>query len=161
MINTDATEMRMRVAQGELHKHCVVCSSSNPRGLRLAFHLNGDGMVTATFEFTDVHEGYREVLHGGVVASVLDGAMTNCLFAHGYRALTAELHLRYHHPVALNQLAEVRAWIVQSRPRLHRVAARIIQGDRLKASASGKFLPQPGDFAPASGRLAFGPNPTS
>jgi acyl-coenzyme A thioesterase PaaI-like protein len=35
------------------------------------------------------------MLHGGVISSILDGTMTNCLFAHGTVAVTAELRVRF------------------------------------------------------------------
>ena len=55
------------------------------------FVLQPDGSVRGVFFASAPLEGYTGLLHGGIAAAFLDGAMTNCLFAHGIEALTAEL----------------------------------------------------------------------
>jgi acyl-coenzyme A thioesterase PaaI-like protein len=82
------------------------------------------------------------MLHGGVITSLLDGAMTNYMFAHGIPAITAELTVRFRHPVVTNQVAIVRARIERSSPPLHLLKAEVVQGEQLKATASGKFMEQ-------------------
>jgi hypothetical protein len=58
-----------------LHPECVVCASSNPRGLALKFVAPADGRgVETTFECHDVFQGYNGLVHGGTVSAVLDGA---------------------------------------------------------------------------------------
>jgi acyl-coenzyme A thioesterase PaaI-like protein len=58
-------------------------------GLGLHFTVAPEGGVESTFAGSDVFEGYAGWLHGGLTAALLDGAMTNCLFAHGCQAVTA------------------------------------------------------------------------
>lgn len=109
-------------------------------GLGQEFSLRADGGVEGTFAARDVFEGYSGLLHGGVTAALLDGAMTNCLFARGVEALTAELTVRYRGPIALLGEIAVRAWLTASRGRLRLLRAELLQGDRLKATAVGKFV---------------------
>lgn len=71
---------------------------------------------------------------------LLDGAMTNCLFANGYTAVTAELRVRYGHPVDTESPALVYAHIERTRARLHSVVAELIQEGVVKATATAKFL---------------------
>ena len=80
------------------------------------------------------------MLHGGVVASVLDGAMTSCLFAHGHPGATAELTVRFRHPVRTGGVATVRAWIERCAPPLHMLRAELVQNGQIKATAWGKFI---------------------
>ena len=127
----------------QAHRNCVVCSPSNMRGLRLEFILSKDGHVEASFGCDKTFEGYPNVLHGGVVSSLLDGAMTNCLFAHGYIAVTVELKVRFQHPVVVAEPITARAWIVQSCRRLHVVKAEVSQNRKVKATAVAKFLENP------------------
>jgi len=126
------------------HANCVVCSSSNERSLRAEFVACGNDEVRAFFDCPDALEGYAGVLHGGVIASLIDGAMTNCLFVRGVSAVTAELTVRYRAPVNTGKDATVRAWIKRSTPRLHLVEAEIVQNRRTKVTASGKFMNIPG-----------------
>jgi len=74
---------------------------------------------------------------------LLDGAMTNCLFANGHTAVTAELRVRYGHPVDTDRSAVVHAHIGCTRSRLHSVVAELLQGEEVKATATAKFLERP------------------
>ena len=125
------------------HPFCFVCSSLNPMGLALHFVTEEDESVSATFLGHPTLEGYPGLLHGGIVATLLDGAMAHCLFAHGIKALTAELQVRYHAPIATSEELTVRAWHEVSRRGLHRTRAEAIQAGRVCARAQGKFLSPP------------------
>jgi acyl-coenzyme A thioesterase PaaI-like protein len=122
------------------HPACFVCGAVNGRGLRLDFHLRTDGVVEASFACHGMFEGYPSTLHGGVICAALDGAMTNCLFAHGHTAVTAELKVRFRHPVITDCTARVRAWITSSLRPLHELIAELVQEEQIMATAQGKFL---------------------
>jgi acyl-coenzyme A thioesterase PaaI-like protein len=109
-------------------------------GLRQEFTLQPDGSVEGAFDDGEAFEGYPGLLHGGVTAALLDGAMTNCLFAHGVEALTAELTVRYREPVAIGGRITTRACLTDSHGRLHLLRADLKQEGRVKATALGKFV---------------------
>ena len=127
----------------EAHPFCFVCSASNPMGLALRFVSEEDGSVSAVFVGHPALEGYPGLLHGGIVATLLDGAMVHCLFAHGIQALTAELRVRFLAPLLTGEEVTLRASIESSAHGLHRLRAEASQGDRVCARAQGKFLPPP------------------
>lgn len=138
---------RLRTQQ---HPHCVACSPDHPHGLRLAFAVAADGSVEARFTGGLDFEGYPGCLQGGVIAGLLDSAMTNCLFAHGCRAMTGELTVRFRHPAAADRVAIVRAWIQQPHPPLYLMRAELRQDARVVATASAKFMElPPSDRTPA------------
>lgn len=138
--STTSKQTRFKSLQAEVHPFCLVCGQSNPFGLGLKFVCEEDGSVAATFLGHPALEGFQGFLHGGMIASLLDGAMTNCLFAHGYVAMTGELNVRYREPVVIGEEMQVRAWIIQSLPPLHLMAAELKQGDCVKATATAKFM---------------------
>ena len=125
--------------RGRAHPHCFVCGSSLG-GLKLHFVSRPDGSVEARFDCDAQYEGYPGIVHGGIVASLLDGAMTNCLFAQGRAALTADLHVRFRHPLVSGREAAVRARIQRDTPPLFVLSAEIVQDAQVKATAIGKFL---------------------
>jgi uncharacterized protein (TIGR00369 family) len=127
----------------QLHPRCVVCGPFNPWGLRVDFQALSDGSVTAAFDCREVLEGYADILHGGVIASLLDGAMTNCLFAHGLIGVTAKLTIRFQRPVLTNRSATVRAWIEDSFLGVSRLGADLRQEGQVMATATAKFMPRP------------------
>jgi uncharacterized protein (TIGR00369 family) len=141
-VTTDVEKGKLRATRSEAHPNCVVCGTANNRGLRLEFRECEDGSVYASFDCTTAYEGYANILHGGVVSALLDGAMTNCLFAHGHPGVTAELVVRFRHPVRTGAPATVRAWIERYAPPLHVLKAELVQHEQIKATASGKFLRQ-------------------
>ena len=55
-------------------KHCFVCGLDNPFGLHLRFYDTGPGEVTAEITIPNSYQGYPGVVHGGIVAAMLDEA---------------------------------------------------------------------------------------
>ncbi len=136
----DVTQAELARVRGEAHANCVVCGPPSECGFGLEFAVSQDGGVRATFGCDKRFEGYAGILHGGVVSCLLDGAMTNCMFAQGHERVTAELKVRFLHPVLIGEPATLRAWIACSRSRLHIVNAEIVQTGQVKATAVGKFM---------------------
>ena len=112
-------------------------------GLALRYAAAADGSVSATFLGNPALEGYEGIMHGGVVAALLDGAMTNCLFAQGIRALTGDLRVRYRSPVRVAEEMTVRAWVASSWHELFNLEADLTQAGEIKARAQGKFMLAP------------------
>jgi uncharacterized protein (TIGR00369 family) len=122
------------------HPFCLVCSQSNPMGLAVQYKLEEDGTVSASFLSHSALEGFEGLLHGGIIAALLDGAMLQCVFAHGYVAVTAELRVRYRHPVIIGEEILVRAKLIRAVSRLFELQAELTQSGQVKASAKGKFM---------------------
>jgi uncharacterized protein (TIGR00369 family) len=129
-----------RFLRATAHPGCIACSTGRPHGLGLEFHDVGDGHVRADFACPASFEGYPGLLHGGIIATVLDAAMTNCLFALGHRAVTAELSIRYRAPVQLGRTAVVEAQTTRDLFPLFIMEATISQAGESKATATAKFI---------------------
>lgn len=125
------------------HPRCAVCNPSLQSAFGLDYVWRESGGVEAVFTCPEHCEGYPGLLHGGVISSLLDGAMTNCLFAHGVVALTAKLAVRFRHPVALATPLVVRARLARSQPPLHVVESHLEQDGKVKAKALGTFMERP------------------
>ena len=130
------------------HRHCIVCSPDCAHGLQLKMSLDAEGKATGTFDCDPRFEGYPNLLHGGVISALLDGAMTNCLFLHHHAAVTAELNIRFRHPVLLGSPARLRAWITETDPPLFRLRAELIQNNQTKATARSTFMLAPSLIPP-------------
>lgn len=118
----------------------MVCGRAHGCGLGLRFSLQEDGSVRARFVCSKSHEGFRDILHGGIISSLLDGAMTNCLFAHGIAAVTAELAVRFRHPIATGSPLTVVGRISRSSPPLYVLDAEITQDATIMAIGKGRFM---------------------
>ncbi|MDD2404592.1 MAG: PaaI family thioesterase [Lentisphaerae bacterium] len=126
--------------EDDLHANCLLCGNCNPLSLHLVFTIDENGEVTASFKGRQLLQGYRGMLHGGVIASLLDSAMTNCLFRHGINAVTGELKVRYRHPVPCSAVLFLRARIVSRNQPLYALRSDLEMDGKLMASASAKFM---------------------
>lgn len=147
------TEQIGRCGPHEEHRHCLLCGDLNPQGLGLRFEPDGNGGITAAFTGRPNLQGYDGILHGGVIASLLDAAMTHCLFGLGLRAMTGDLRVRFIKPVPCN--AEVVLWagITEASPPLYRAQAELRMKGTVVAKAQGKFMHQPKEIRPGDLRL--------
>lgn len=125
--------------------HCVVCGAANPHGLHLRFRRSGEGRVDCRWRPSTCWEGFAGIIHGGIVSTVLDEAMSKAIAGMGWAALTCELRVRIRHSVAPGAELAVSGWVVERRRRriLTEASLHDPSGDEL-AHAWAVFL------APAS-----------
>jgi acyl-coenzyme A thioesterase PaaI-like protein len=53
-------------------RNCFICGLENPIGLRLKIYQTAPGEIETTYTAPDHFQGYPGVLHGGIVATILD-----------------------------------------------------------------------------------------
>lgn len=53
-------------------RHCFVCGIANPFGLQLSFYNTAPGEVSSEVSVSEQYQGYPGVVHGGIVAAMLD-----------------------------------------------------------------------------------------
>jgi acyl-coenzyme A thioesterase PaaI-like protein len=80
--------------RARLNPRCFACGSESPHGLRIEFQACNED-VCATWHSTDEWESFQGVIHGGVIATLLDEAMSKAVIARGWEAFTAELFVRF------------------------------------------------------------------
>ncbi|MCG3137861.1 MAG: hypothetical protein HJJLKODD_01716 [Phycisphaerae bacterium] len=124
----------------QCHPACIACRNRVDGGLGLQFESTADGSVEARYECEAFYQGYPDRLHGGIIATLLDAAMTHCLFSKWIRGYTAKLQIRYRHPVRVGEVAIVRAALCETREPLHRLTASIVQEGRICAKAEATFV---------------------
>ena len=134
------TQEKLKSLQGQFHSTCVVCGRKNPQGMKLPFRICKDGSIKARFFCNQLLQGYPGLMHGGVTTAILDGAMMNCLFAHGKIAVTGALTVRFLSPLAVKQAATVRARIKKSISVWHILESELLQGKRVVAKGTAKFM---------------------
>ncbi len=154
IITTDRPRMsvtseppRTAVAVPDRHRGCRVCGSpeTNPASLGLVFALGEDGGVAALYHPSIRDRGWDGRMHGGLIATLLDAAMTNALFARGISAVTVDLAVRFLAPGPLDRDLTVSAEVLETRHRVHRVVGRLADGERILARATARFMGLPDD----------------
>ena len=124
---------------------CVVCGRDNPYGLRIRYVLGRDSAISADWRTTEKWEGFEGIVHGGIISTVLDEAMSKAVSAMNCEALTGELRVRFRRPVAAGENLRIRGWVVDKTKRLIKAEATLAAADGTeRAHAWARFLALPG-----------------
>lgn len=97
---------------------CFVCGAGHPHGLRIRFETGADASVHAVWTPTADWEGFQDIIHGGIVSTVLDEAMSKAVMFSRCEALTGELRVRFRRHVSPGETLYIRAWVARRRKRL-------------------------------------------
>jgi len=135
----DTRKKAARNLPPDFHSQCLLCGDKNPLSLGLRFESSGEGVVETELLLHRRLQGYDGILHGGVISSLLDAAMTHCLFHAGIAAVTGDLRIRFVHPVPCEEKVAIRAWVLSAFPPLYSVRAELLVGGRIMAWGVGKF----------------------
>jgi uncharacterized protein (TIGR00369 family) len=119
--------------------YCFACGQENPDGLRLRPEA-GEGKATVRWTPPLHYQGYAGVLHGGVIATLIDEVMAHAALSLVGRAPTAELSLRFLKPVMTGRELEVRAQVRERGRRILTLDAELIQDGEVRARGEGRFL---------------------
>ena len=123
----DATKDCLR---DKLHTGCFACDPSHLFGLKLRCQLIDDGKrAQAAFTPSAWMRSYAEQIHGGLISTLLDSAMTQFLLLHGIQAVTGTLDLRYRKPAPIDHNFTVTAWCHENRGRILRMRAEFRDSD--------------------------------
>jgi len=120
---------------------CFGCGTDNPIGMKLAFEKDGDSVVCRS-RLKPEYAGYREFVHGGVVATLLDEAMGWALVhASGNYGVTRNLQVTYRRPVAVDKPVVLRGRVVAVDGRTVRLVSSVEDArGRVLASAQGEWV---------------------
>ena len=109
-------------------RDCFVCGVQNPAGLHMHFYTTSPGEVEAHYNVSDHYQGYPGVVHGGIIASMLDEVIGR-VFMEGDPPrfmVTAELKIRYKKPVPVNTPLLLRGHRVKDNGRVGQATGEII-----------------------------------
>jgi uncharacterized protein (TIGR00369 family) len=119
--------------------YCFVCGEKNPIGLKLNFQFDGKCIKT---EFTPLkeHQGYKDVVHGGIITTLLDEAMVKLAIAMDMPAVTAQMEVRFRRPVNVGEKIIVSAEILKKTRRIIEAYAKTVKDGVVIADAKGKLI---------------------
>ncbi|MBD5657583.1 MAG: PaaI family thioesterase [Candidatus Eremiobacteraeota bacterium] len=128
--------------------YCIACGPFSEIGLRMRFEVADDESVHSRITVGASFQGWRNVVHGGVVAMLLDEAMAYAAGARGLLGVTADLKMRFRRPVPVGRELLVRGNVLWQRRNVLSTAATVTDGaGTLLASAAGSFVSR-GPMAP-------------
>ena len=121
--------------------NCFACGTLNASGLHLDLHVDGERCWT-DLEIPDRFQGWDEIAHGGIVATILDEVMAWSLVDADNWGLTARMSVDYKRPVPLGRPIHAEGWITESRRRIVTTAGRMVDGTNgeLLATAEATYV---------------------
>ncbi len=122
--------------------HCFGCGPANPQGLHLVFTLDPDALTsTAVVKLNRVHEGPPGYIHGGIIATLMDEAMSKLNRPLGVMAMTRHMAVDYLRPSPLHHDLILTGRHVQREGRklFHEAELKNLKGLVL-AKAAGVFI---------------------
>src|SRR5581483_751822 len=120
---------------------CFGCGQANPVGLHLEFLLAQDGAVVSFAVVPDSYEGPPGYLHGGIIATLLDEAMSKSVRARGIVAMTRRLEVESLRPVPSGSQIRLEGRVMRSDGRKHWVEAKILdESGTVLAEGKGLFI---------------------
>jgi acyl-coenzyme A thioesterase PaaI-like protein len=117
---------------------CFCCGERNPIGLKLAFEATPGGRLRTFWCPKPEHVGFKDLIHGGLVATVLDEVMARMLYARGMPGVTATMETKLLKPVRWGREYRFEAWIVRERSRTVETEAEAVDVETGERAARGK-----------------------
>jgi len=130
------------LTSGRKDYNCFGCSPNNDKGLQLKFELDGDE-VTATWNPERWAEGFRNVLHGGIQAALLDEVCSWVVQSLcKTMGVTTSMDVSYRKAVLISEgEITLRARLVEQNSRMAFVEGKLLSGDgTVCATAKCKFF---------------------
>ena len=101
--------------------HCFICGIENPIGLKLKIYDNKDGSVETTYTAPDHFQGYPGMLHGGIVAAILDEISGRALMGNPSSPrfmFTGKLEVKYRKNVPIGVPLRIEGKAVKSKGKM-------------------------------------------
>jgi len=122
--------------------YCFACGTDNPGGMHLKFKLAPDGKhFISRFRLSKRYTGPPGHCHGGIIATILDDAMSKLNKLHDVIAATSKMTVEYIRPVPLNHPLVARSHEISKRGRRLTRVAEISDGSgTVLARGRGVFV---------------------
>lgn len=128
------------------YPQCFVCGDKNPYGLKVAFYVKDDKVV-AECAAGSHFQGYKDILHGGILSALLDEVMIRAALAKGISSLTSEIKVRFKKLVRVGDKLFLEGRLVEDKGRMLLAEGKITnQDNEVVAWGEGKFLKAEGEM---------------
>ena len=120
---------------------CFGCSPRNPIGLKLVFEHEGE-ICRSVFVAGPEHQSWDGIMHGGLMATILDEVMSQWLIGRNQPAVTGEMTTRFVNPAPIGVPITIESRQVDNKRRIFIMEATATLPDgTVVAKASAKFVP--------------------
>ena len=119
--------------------YCFVCGPENPIGLKLSIEKTERGARTH-YTVKKEHQGFKDILHGGITATLLDEVMVWSAFLHGYPVVTLNLEVNFRKPIITGQNLTIEGELKEIGSKRILAESRVLSDGKIMATGSAVLL---------------------
>ncbi len=118
-------------------RYCFACGSLNPIGLHMEVSYLEQKAVSKLCLKREF-QGWHNIVHGGVVATILDEIMAHAVMHYVGKGVTTSLQITYRDPVPVGQEVSVVGYVVERKSRVAVARGEIRRAGNEKVAATGE-----------------------
>jgi acyl-coenzyme A thioesterase PaaI-like protein len=123
--------------------YCFACGARNPIGIRMQVQYREDSLAAESLlALPREFQGWQEVIHGGILATLLDEIMMHAVWHFAGAGVTLGMEVQFRQPLAPEEEVLVRGRLTETRGRRLKAQGEIIRqaDNRVIANSLGRFL---------------------
>lgn len=122
------------------YSDCFVCGNKNDYGLKVDFFLD-KGVSRAEYVAQAKFQGYKDLLHGGIISALLDEVMIKSVIAKGVLVVTAGIEVRFLKPVKIGEKLSLEGKVTGKQKKIYVAEGNITNSKgEIVATGKGKFF---------------------
>lgn len=123
--------------------YCFVCGKDNPLGFKIQVRYTEAELAAETeLSLPREYQGWTEVIHGGILATLLDELMAHAVWRFAGPGVTLGMEVRFHKPLKPEETIRIRGVLQPGNSSRRQAEAEIIRladGQKI-ASGKSRFL---------------------
>ncbi|MEE9566055.1 MAG: PaaI family thioesterase [Desulfobacteria bacterium] len=122
-------------------QYCFACGTLNPIGLRMEVSFR-DNKAFSRLALKREFQGWSDIVHGGVMATILDEIMAHAVLHYVGQAVTTSLEVTYRAPLHVGEEFEAMGYVAEqkSRAAVAKAEIRIPGNNKLIARGESRFV---------------------
>ena len=122
-------------------QYCFACGTLNPIGLRMEVSFR-DNKAFSRLALKREFQGWSDIVHGGVMATILDEIMAHAVLHYVGQAVTTSLEVTYRAPLHVGEEFEAIGYVAEqkSRAAVAKAEIRIPGNNKLIARGESRFV---------------------
>jgi len=131
-------ELKKRLSDDQ---YCFACGPLNPIGLHMEVSFY-DNKAFSRLALKREFQGWSDIVHGGLLATILDEIMAHAVVHYVGQAVTTSLQITYRAPLHVGKEFEVVGYVVEqkSRAAVAKAEIRTLQSKKLIAKGISRFI---------------------
>lgn len=122
------------------YSNCFVCGNNNEYGLKVDFFYD-KGVSRAEYVAEEKFQGYKDILHGGIISALLDEVMIKAVIAKGLLVVTAEIEVKFLKPVKIGERLFLEGKVTGEQKKIFTAEGVVSNSNsEVVATSKGKFF---------------------